>query len=53
MFGARVNRVLDKIHQGTVAVLVVSTVYFGVEAVRVTMSIQEHRYNRKQVTRLG
>eukprot|EP00775_Hariotina_reticulata_P013101 gene13101-13229_t len=48
MIGARANRVLDRLHQATVAVLVVSTLYFGVEAVRATMAIQEHRYKTKQ-----
>lgn len=51
MVSARVNRVLDKLHAATVAVLITSTVYFGFEAVRATMAIQEHRYKMKQVGR--
>lgn len=47
MIGPRVNKVLDKLHQATVAVLVCSTVYFGVEAVRATMAIQNHKYKQK------
>jgi hypothetical protein len=47
MVGARANKILDKLHHATIGVLVVSTVYFGFEAVRATMAIQQHKYEQK------
>jgi hypothetical protein len=47
MIGARANKIIDKLHHATVGVLVVSTVYFGFEAVRATMAIQKYKYEQK------
>lgn len=52
MVGSTTSRVLDKLHQATVGVLVLSTVYFGVEAFRATWYIQKHKAEQR-VSRKG
>lgn len=52
MIGPKANRILDVLHQTTVAVLIVSTCYFGFEAVRATMAIQKYKYEQKVGLRL-
>lgn len=47
MVGPVANRVLDKLHQATVGVLVLSTLYFGVEAFRATWYIQKHKAEQR------
>jgi Fe2+ or Zn2+ uptake regulation protein len=47
MIGRTANKVLDKLHQATVGVLVLSTVYFGVEAFRATWYIQKHKAEQR------
>lgn len=47
MVGPTANRILDKLHQATVGVLVVSTLYFGVEAFRATWYIQKHKAEQR------
>lgn len=54
MVGARAtSKIIDKLHHATVGVLVVSTVYFGFEAVRATMAIQKHKYEQKKLAAEG
>jgi len=47
MVGPTASRVLDKLHQATVGVLVLSTLYFGVEAFRATWYIQKHKAEQR------
>lgn len=47
MIGPTANRLLDKAHQVTVGVLVLSTLYFGVEAFRATWYIQKHKAEQR------
>lgn len=47
MIGRTANKVLDKLHQATVGVLVLSTVYFGVEAFRAAWYIQKHKAEQR------
>lgn len=47
MVGTVANKVLDKLHQATVGVLVLSTLYFGVEAFRATWYIQKHKAEQR------
>ena len=47
MVGPTANRILDKLHQATVGVLVLSTLYFGVEAFRATWYIQKHKAEQR------
>jgi hypothetical protein len=47
MVGPVANKVLDKLHQATVGVLVLSTLYFGVEAFRATWYIQKHKAEQR------
>ncbi|KAF8063778.1 hypothetical protein HT031_003635 [Scenedesmus sp. PABB004] len=49
MVGPRASAFLDKLHHATVAVLVVSTAYFGFEAMRASMAIQKHKYEQKRL----
>jgi hypothetical protein len=45
--GPTTQRVLDKLHHLTVGVLVVSTLYFGVEAFRAGWHIQKHKAEQR------
>lgn len=38
---------MDRLHQATVGVLVLSTVYFGVEAFRATWYIQKYKAEQR------
>jgi hypothetical protein len=49
MIGPKANRLLDRLHHATVAVLAVSTLYFGVEAFRATWAIQKSKYEGRKV----
>jgi hypothetical protein len=47
MAGPTAKRLADKLHHATVAVLVASTLYFGVEAFRATWYIQKHKAEQR------
>lgn len=53
MVGQTANRVLDKLHQATVGVLILSTFYFGVEAFRATWYIQKHKAEQRVSVVIG
>lgn len=47
MVGPTAKRLMDKLHHATVGVLVLSTLYFGVEAFRATWYIQKHKAEQR------
>lgn len=47
MVGPTASRIMDRLHQATVGVLVLSTVYFGVEAFRATWYIQKYKAEQR------
>lgn len=47
MVGPTARNIMDRLHQATVGVLVLSTLYFGVEAFRATWYIQKHKAEQR------